>query len=56
MLTLCGTAMNSVNQEKYFGDPICAAGLAVSVLATIEKRAGKVATSIYEIKAIISGG
>ena len=43
-LTLCGTAMNSVKKEKYLGDQICAAGLAASVLATIEKRAGKVTT------------
>ena len=52
-LTLCGTAMNSVKQEKYLGDQICAAGLAASVLATIEKMAGKVNTPIYKIKAFM---
>ena len=52
-LTLCGREMNYVYQEKYLGDQICSAGLAASALATVEKRADKVNTAIYEIKAII---
>ena len=51
--TLCGRNMKPVNQEKYLGDQLCSAGLAASVLATINKRAGRANSAIYEIKAII---
>ena len=52
-ITLCGSAMNNATREKYLGDQISSEGLAESALATIEQRAGKVTTAIYEIKAIM---
>ena len=52
-LILCKAPMKCVESEKYLGDQISASGLADSVLDTVNLRAGKVTTSIYEIKAIL---
>ena len=43
-------------QNKYLGDQINFWGLATSLMATIEKRKGKVIQSIFEIKSIIDDG
>ena len=50
---LYGSKMKQVTQEKYLGDQMNVGGLATSVMATIEKRKGKVIQSIFEIKSII---
>ena len=53
MVLLVQTLLIIVESEKYLGDQISASGLADSVLDTVNLRAGKVTTSIYEIKAIL---
>ena len=52
-LTLCWRNIKDLNQEKYLGDQMCWAGLAASVEANIEKRAGHANSDIHGIKAII---
>ena len=39
--------------EKYLGDQISAGGMAESATATINKRKGKVVTSIFEISTLM---
>ena len=50
---LYGQKMKRVSCEKYLGDQISAGGMAESATATINKRKGKVVTSIFEISTLM---
>ena len=50
---LYGQKMKRVTCEKYLGDQISSGGMAESVIATINKRKGKVIQSIFEISTLM---
>jgi hypothetical protein len=52
-IQLCGGEMKQEEKAKYLGDWLSCYGLADSVAATVSKRKGLVAQSIYEIRAVI---